>query len=138
MRRLALVLAALAAVLVPAVGASGASHVLLPGCGGTDQAQFEPSNVIIACGDGAFRVTKLKWHTWTGSKATGSGTGKVDNCKPNCAQGKFESFPVKLTASSPKTCSNGKREFTKLHYLFPGKRPKGTVRSDTLARPCSR
>jgi hypothetical protein len=137
MRRLALAVAALAAVLVPAVGASGATHVLLPGCGGSDRAHFKPADVIIACGDGAFRVTKLKWQTWTGTKATGSGTGKVDNCKPNCAQGKFESFPVRLTASRPKTCSNGKREFTRLHYLFPGTRPKGTARSDTLVRSCS-
>jgi hypothetical protein len=137
MRPLALAAGLAALLLLSAVAASGATHTVIPGCGGSDHARYKPTTVILTCGDGGFRISNLKWSRWTASNASGKGTAKVDNCKPNCASGKFESFPAKLTATKPKTCANGKREFTRLAYSFPGKYPSGAKRSGTLNRPCS-
>jgi hypothetical protein len=113
-------------------------RVLLPGCGGTDVARYKPKGVIVLCGDGGFRVVRITWSTWTETSATGRGTAKVNNCKPNCASGKFESFRVKVSLSRPKTCPGSKREFARFTYSFPGDKPDGAKRTGTLRRGCSR
>jgi len=132
MRTLALAVALLA---VAAVSASAATHTLIPGCG--DNASYKPKTVIIACGDGAFRIVKLEWSKWKKSTATGSGTAKVNTCDPNCAEGKFKSYPITLTADKPGTCPNGKRAFTRLTYSFTDKKPKGVKRTEHVPRPCN-
>jgi hypothetical protein len=130
----ALVLA-VALLAVAAATASGASHTLIPDCG--DSASYKPKAVIIACGDGAFRIIKLKWSSWTKASAAGKGTAKVNTCDPNCAQANFKSYPVKLTADKPGTCPSGKRAFTRLTYTFTAKKPKGVKRTEHVPRPCS-
>jgi hypothetical protein len=130
---------AFAVAVLAAVPASGATKVLLPGCGGTDRAAYKPNEVIVTCGDGGFRVVKLQWKTWTKRTAGASGTAKVNNCDPTCAGGRFVSYPVKLTLGKPRTCTKyAKREFSRLTYSFPGRHPSGAKRSGTLKRPCSR
>jgi hypothetical protein len=138
MRRIVLALvAALALASAAAVVAEGASHVRIPGCGGTDKARYKPDKVIVACGDGNFYVVKLEWTKWTRKAASGTGTGKLNDCMPNCAQGQFRSYKVKLIASKPVTCSNGKREFSRLAWYFRHKH-KGIARKGAVDRPCSR
>jgi hypothetical protein len=136
-------LPAAALVVLVALGAATASgravsHVLIPGCSGSDRAAYKPATVIIACGDGNFRIERLSWTSWNSTGAAGKGTGKVNTCTPNCAQGKFKSYKVKLTAHRPVACANGKREFSRLTYKYTGKHPSGTPRSGTVARPCSK
>jgi hypothetical protein len=132
--------AALAALLVGGANASAGSteRALIPGCGGTDVARYKPRTVVLTCGDGGFRATRLSWDTWTERRAEGSGTAKVNNCKPSCAEGKFESFKVELVARRPRTCPGGKRQFKRLDYSFPGSKPAGARRDGTLRRGCSR
>jgi hypothetical protein len=120
-----------------AVAADGASHVRIPGCGGVDKAKYKPDRVIVACGDGAFYVVKLEWKKWTRKAASGAGTGRLNDCMPNCAQGQFHSYKVKLIASKPVMCSNGKREFSRLAWYFRHKH-KGIARKGATNRPCSR
>jgi hypothetical protein len=135
-----LVLTVMAVVVLGAFGvavADGASHVRIPGCGGSDKAAYKPEKVIVACGDGNFYVVKLDWSKWTGRAASGNGVGKLNDCMPNCAQGQFRSYKVKLIASKPVTCSNGKREFSRLAFYFRHKHP-GTARKGAVHRPCSR
>ena len=135
-----LVLTSTLAVVLAAFGAAvadGASHVRIPGCGGADRAAYKPEKVIVACGDGNFFVVKLDWSKWTRNAASGVGTGKLNDCMPNCAQGQFRSYKVKLIASQPVTCSNGKHEFSRLAYYFRHK-PPGTARKGAVHRPCSR
>jgi hypothetical protein len=138
MRRL--LLTTTVAVVLAAFGAAaadGASHVRIPGCGGTDRAAYKPDKVIVACGDGNFFVTNLEWSKWTRKAASGNGVGKVNDCMPNCAQGQFRSYKVKLIASKPVTCSHGKHEFSRLAFYFRHKHP-GTARKGAVNRPCSR
>src|SRR2546423_5191350 len=138
MKRLVLMVVAVALLgALAAASAVGASHVRIPGCGGADRAAYKPDTVIVACGDGNFVVVKLEWTKWTRKAAGGSGTGKLNNCMPNCAQGQFRSYKVKLIASKPVTCSNGKREFSRLAWYFRHKH-KGIARKGSVSRPCSR
>jgi hypothetical protein len=136
-RLLATLIAVTALAAFSAVAAQAASHVRIPGCGGTDRAKYKPDKVIVACGDGNFVIVKLEWSKWTRKAASGSGTGKLNDCMPNCAQGQFHSYKVKLIASKPVTCSNGKREFSRLAWYFRHKH-KGVVRRGAVHRPCSR
>jgi hypothetical protein len=132
-----LVFVVVTVVLLAAATALGASHVRIPGCGGVDRAAYKPDKVIVACGDGAFYVTNLEWKKWTRKAASGNGTGKLNDCMPNCAQGQFHSYKVKLIASKPVTCSNGKREFSRLAWYFRHKH-RGVRRKGSTSRPCSR
>jgi hypothetical protein len=136
MKRLVFV-AVIAVAAFAAATAFGSSHVRIPGCGGVDRAEYKPDKVIVACGDGNFYVTKLEWKKWTRKAASGNGTGKLNDCMPNCAQGQFHSYKVKLIASKPVTCSNGKREFSRLAWYFRHKH-KGVARKGAVTRPCSR
>jgi len=138
MKRIVLTLLAVASLAGFAAGAAeSASHVRIPGCGGTDKARYKPDKVIVACGDGNFFVVKLEWTKWTRKAASGAGTGKLNDCMPNCAQGQFHSRKVKLIASKPVTCANGMREFSRLAWYFRHKH-KGIARKGSTDRPCSR
>jgi hypothetical protein len=138
MKRTVLTLLAVASLATFAAGAAeGASHVRIPGCGGADKARYKPDKVIVACGDGNFYVVRLEWTKWRRKAASGSGTGKLNDCMPNCAQGQFRSHKVKLIASRPVTCSNGKREFSRLAWYFRHKH-RGIARKGAVNRPCSR
>ena len=138
MKRIAAVIVVVVwGALLAATGAVGASHVRIPGCGGSDKAAYKPDKVIVACGDGNFFVVRLEWSKWTGKAASGKGTGKVNDCTPNCAQGMFRSYAVKLIATKPVMCPSGKREFSRLAYYFRHK-PPGTARKGSVHRPCSR
>ena len=133
MKRLVLLILALA--LIPAIPADGASKVRLASCG--DKPSYKPKKVIIACGDGAFVVVKLEWSKWSRKTAVGKGVGKVNTCEPSCAEGKFKSYKVKLTAGKPTKCAKGDRQFTRLTYTFTDKKPKGVKRTESVPRPCN-
>jgi hypothetical protein len=132
-KRLAAGVIAILAIL--AVPATATTHVRLAGCG--DKPAYKPKRVIIACGDGAFRVHGLKWSTWTRKTAIGNGTADVLSCNPSCAEGKFKSYPIKLTADRAKACPKNGRQFTRLTYSFKNKKPRGARSTDSLDRPCN-
>jgi hypothetical protein len=121
-------------IAVPAVAlaAPGPKTVFAINC---LQEQFKPKQITIACGDGAVRVSKLEWTSWSSSQAKASGVYKVDKCNPDCASGRTQSFPVKITLSRPKTCPGHKHKaFGRLSYAFGAKHPKPTPRRVSL--PC--
>jgi hypothetical protein len=66
------------------------------GCNG--EMRTEPSQIIVS-GDGSAFISGLTWTGWSDSGATGSGTLKLDNCQPNCAQGKFTPYEATVTLS---------------------------------------
>ena len=99
------------------------------------QETFKPKQITVACGDGAVRVSKLKWTSWSTTQAQASGVYQVDRCNPDCASGATQSFPVKITLSRPKTCSGRKHKaFGRLSYAFGSEHPKPTPRQTSL--PC--
>ena len=119
--RLLRICALIGVIAVPAVAlaAPGPKTVYAINC---LQEQFKPKQITVACGDGTVRVSKLKWTSWSSSQANASGVYQVNKCKPDCASGHTQSFPVKITLSRPKTCPGRKHKaFGRLSYAFGAK-----------------
>jgi hypothetical protein len=123
------VLAVAGIAVVAALGFSvtadaGGKTLLIANC---NKPKFEPVQVILACGDASFSATAVTWSSWTGKSATGTGTGQLNDCHPNCASGKVKTGPLTLRASKPQTCKNGRRLFSKLTYTWTSGAPVGNV-----------
>jgi hypothetical protein len=108
----------------PGASSSGKLPLLIASCA---KPKFKPANVILACGDASLGATGVTWSSWTRKAAAGSGTGQLNDCNPNCAQGKTKTAPMSLRASKPTTCKNGRRIFTKLSYTWTSGAPVGNV-----------
>ena len=66
----------------------------------------EPTQLILACGDGAIRATDLRWSAWSGTSAKGTGFVAVNGCSPSCAVGSAEKFPAMFSLTKPVTVGN--------------------------------
>ena len=108
----------------PVAGSSAKKPLLISNCA---KPKFKPANVILACGDASLGTTNVVWSRWTSKKAVGAGTGQLNDCKPNCAQGKTKTAPMQLRATKPHTCSSGRRIFTKMTYTWTSGAPVGNV-----------
>jgi hypothetical protein len=66
-------------------------------------------------------LSGLKWTKWDGPRATGHGTLRWNDCKPNCDHGQTHPYPVAVKLHSIAPCSNDpdgpQRDFTALEYL---------------------
>jgi hypothetical protein len=60
------------------------------------------------CADAGNGVTKIKWSSWTSTKAVGTGSFFVKLCDPNCADGKVVWAKAKVVLSGAKV-TRGKR-----------------------------
>jgi hypothetical protein len=60
----------------------------------------------------------LKWSLWGQSQAVGSGAVWLDDCEPNCAQGTFHPFVVKVHAFEQNA---GHFTHLTLRYVYEGK-----------------
>jgi hypothetical protein len=60
------------------------------------------------CADAGNGVTKIKWSSWTSTKAVGTGSFYVKLCDPNCADGKVVWAKAKVVLSGAKF-TRGKR-----------------------------
>jgi hypothetical protein len=121
---------ATAAVLVtvpasakPAAPASPRLVVLINPCN-KSQGQVKPSTYDIGCMASQEFISGLSWTSWK-STAFGSGTLKVNNCTPSCAMGKYVKFPilVVLWRAQPWPHHAGRQYFSRLTWIFTGKRP---------------
>jgi hypothetical protein len=65
-----------------------------------ETAEYKPESITITCADGGIFVEKIQWSTWSKEGATGMGIYSENLCKPNCAEGKTVTAPVKLTLSN--------------------------------------
>jgi hypothetical protein len=133
----------LAVALVPQAGAArtdaGQDRVLLVyNC---KSGKFKPRSVIITCADGNFRVRGIQWSSWTRREARGTGTALVNDCDPNCAEGTFRHYAIRLRAYRPRRtggCVPGSL-FTRLGWRFPrGRLPNSEATGrTTLVCPAS-
>jgi hypothetical protein len=105
-----------------AVAAAQRSTVILD-CSG--QRQARPSSLILTCADANDALTALHWASWAGSQAFGTGTEKVNTCTPDCADGKFVSYPALITLWRPEPLPGhpGVRYFTRITRIYPFNRP---------------
>jgi hypothetical protein len=89
------------------------------------QRQTRPSSIILTCADANDALTTLHWVSWAVSQAFGTGTEKVNTCTPDCADGKFVSYPALITLWRPEPLPGhpGVRYFTRITRIYPANRP---------------
>ena len=89
------------------------------------QRQTRPSSFILTCADANDALTALHWVSWANNQAFGTGTEKVNTCTPDCADGKFVSYPALITLWRPEPFPGhpGVRYFTRITRIYPSNRP---------------
>ena len=92
---------------------------------------FAPKNVAVSA-DSSFYLESMTW-TWSTTRAIGTGTGTVNTCEPDCANGKHISAPIKVTLSKPQRAC-GHDFFTKMVITWVARNPDpAEPRTSTLA-----
>lgn len=146
MRRMSWIVGVVAALSV----AAWASAATLPGAvlgGGTPKAgknvKARP-NEIVYSGDGSSFLAglgvagrrpkpgKLKWSSWTGTAAVGTGEDWLNNCAPDCADGSFSQHAVDIKLYRPRAMLRV-RVFTRMTVRYThGTNPFTHKRSETF------
>ena len=97
------------------------------------QPSFEPSGIILACGDANARLIGLTWSSWTSNTAAGAGSYTQNNCRPDCAGGTFITYPgASVVLSSPVKTFAG-YEFSSVTISYPD--PSGPQGRTTTTLP---
>ena len=123
------------AVLAAGPAAAGPGPVVLVNpCGG--QGQVRPAHYDIGCMPSSELVTGLRWAAWR-PVAFGSGVLKVNDCTPTCAQGTYRRYPVAtvLWRARPWPHHAGQAYFSRLTWIFTGKRPGHVPAAQTFTLP---
>jgi hypothetical protein len=86
---------------------------------------IEPSQIMLACGDGNAYITAINWSSWTSTSASGTGTYVQNDCSPNCAAGTFLRYPgATFTLYLPVSTWTGPQfsriTFTYVDWQVPG------------------
>lgn len=69
---------------------------------------YKPESLTQYCADAGTGVVKIKWSSWTSTRATGTGSYYVNLCEPDCADGKLVWSKVKVVLDGAKF-TRGKR-----------------------------
>jgi hypothetical protein len=130
------------AVALTFAAAVPAALAALPGVTseGTAAPKVRPRTIVYT-GDGsalfagAQAVSKtdfgsIQWSKWTKKKAHGSGGNWLNDCKPDCARGKFHSYPVTLSLSRPRKVV-GKHVFTRMTVTYTQNLPPHAAMTTT-------
>jgi hypothetical protein len=118
----------------PAVAAGG--NVVLVQCNGNGQVKPSKTDEP-GCMPSQEFFTGLKWTSWK-SVGYGSGTLKVNNCTPTCANGKFIGYPILTVLWRPEAWSGHSGQyFTRLTFIFTGKRSNKGPAARTVTLPAS-
>ncbi len=72
---------------------------------------YKPTSVLKFCADGGVAIGGIEWETWSAHGATGTGKYQINDCSPNCADGKIYYADVQIQLSKSKTL-NGKDVLT--------------------------
>lgn len=85
----------------------------------------EPSSYVLTCADYGSILASLKWTSWTAEGATAVGVHELNDCTPNCAEGKFQKFPAIITFWRPEPVAGhpGEKYFSKITVRYTGPRP---------------
>jgi hypothetical protein len=117
------------AALSPASASAARLPTLLTQIGHGSTFAVRPAQVIYT-GDGSGilggfsgngplrRFGRLNWSLWSHRRAAGSGAVWLDDCTPNCAQGTFHPYAVRVSAFDPQA---GHFTHLTLRYTYEGK-----------------
>jgi hypothetical protein len=122
-------IAVLASVIAGAavVPATAASRTYFPDC--QSHLRYQPRSVTVFCADGGMVVRRIDWTRWGADDAGGSSRRAfVNDCTPNCAEGTFHRYSVRLVLFRARTCDEGSRAFTRMRVRFVGRKWSGPRR----------
>lgn len=101
-----------------------------------------PTSLLLVCSDGTAGLQDLTWSHWghnittggpgqTVPSATATGTGEffLNDCNPNCAQGRDQTYPVQVTLSVVYSSPYGGTYFGQASLTWPGNRPPAGTKS---------
>jgi hypothetical protein len=120
------VFVAILAVALLGAGALGASAASSPRITNCTSTASRPRLLILACGDGNAALKGLKWSSFGGAVARAKGEFVINDCEPNCAQGKDLSFPVSVSAGGLRTCRGAVRVYGRVTLTFAARRPRSS------------
>ncbi|MEY9877519.1 hypothetical protein ABH931_007043 [Streptacidiphilus sp. MAP12-33] len=137
--------AAVTAAVIPATAATGpapkavsavsTTGTVLVDCAG--QARTQPDTYLLACGDGNNYLTGIQWTAWTADSATATATDNANDCKPDCADGRFHTYPVTVTFDQPRTRAGqtGSPSYGHVTVHYTGDRPAGVPATVSVPLP---
>jgi hypothetical protein len=92
-----------------------------------DRPRFRPRSILIACGDGNFGLTKLRWRGWNRRTARARGKAFANDCLPDCASGHFHRYAVWVRAYRVRLLG-GTYAYTRLRIAYVNRRPASSRR----------
>jgi hypothetical protein len=101
------------------MSAAAAAPLKITNC---NRAASRPKLVTLTCGDGNTVLKGLSWSSFGAATAQAKGTFVTNTCKPNCAEGKDVSYPVRVNVSASKKCK-GVRVYERVALTFTGRKP---------------
>ena len=89
------------------------------------KSQTRPSSFILTCADAGDVLTHLHWVSWGSGAAFATGIEQINNCTPNCAAGKFITYPVLVNLWRPEPLPGhpGTSYFTRATRVYTNNRP---------------
>jgi len=66
-----------------------------------------PKEILVACGDGSYALTNIRYTGWSETAAEGSATALANDFTPNRATGKDHAYQVTFTLDKPIRTSDG-------------------------------
>lgn len=94
--------------------------------------EYKPESLTQYCADAGNGVTKIKWSSWTSTRASGTGSFYVKLCDPNCADGKVVWAKAKVVLSGAKF-TRGKRYLMNVTVSSTNGKPlPGETKSTTI------
>jgi hypothetical protein len=103
----------------------GRVYVAYEACAGQ---KYRPSRITIACGDGGFFATNIRYRFYGGKRAEGTAELNTHSCVPNCAQSAFHAFPGTVVLVDVVRCE-GTLYYSQIRYRFAHAAPYGEPRS---------
>jgi hypothetical protein len=90
-----------------------------------NKAVVRPGTFSLACGDYNDALVRVSWTSWTPRLASGYGTETLNDCVPDCADGKFRNYPVDVVFWGSATVKGHPAEHRYTYYtlVYPGPRP---------------
>lgn len=83
--------------------ASRASRIVLATQGCTHGIR-RPTSIVFTCADAGLRASGLRWRSWGGQVAVGSGVLHEKLCVPSCAEGGSRSRPMTIHLYRRRKC----------------------------------
>jgi hypothetical protein len=87
--------------------------------------QTRPSSLILTCADANDVLADLHWVSWGPTAAFATGIEQINDCTPDCAAGKFITYPVLVDLWRPEPLPGhpGTLHFSRVTRVYTANRP---------------